>query len=53
MARRTSFGENLRFKTDSSSDGPEKGVPAILVAGMMGPGIVISRIPPKSPLHQT
>jgi cytochrome c len=27
---------NLRFKTDSSSDGPEKGVPAILGAGMMG-----------------
>jgi len=27
---------NLRFKTDSSSEGPEKGVPAILGAGMMG-----------------
>lgn len=27
---------NLRFKTDSSSDGPEKGEPAILDAGMMG-----------------
>jgi cytochrome c len=27
---------NLRFKTDSSSNGPEKGVPAILGAGMMG-----------------
>ncbi len=27
---------NLRFKTDSSSDGPEKGAPAILGAGMMG-----------------
>lgn len=27
---------NLRFKTDSSSDGPERGVPAILGAGMMG-----------------
>jgi cytochrome c len=27
---------NLRFKTDSSSDGPDKGVPAILGAGMMG-----------------
>jgi cytochrome c len=27
---------NLRFKTDSSPDGPEKGAPAILGAGMMG-----------------
>ncbi len=27
---------NLRFKTDSSSDGPEKNAPAILGAGMMG-----------------
>jgi cytochrome c len=27
---------NLRFKTDSSEDGPEKGHPAILRAGMMG-----------------
>ncbi len=27
---------NLRFKTDSSKDGPEKGAPAILPAGMMG-----------------
>lgn len=27
---------NLRFKTDSSSEGPEKGAPAILGAGMMG-----------------
>jgi cytochrome c len=27
---------NLRFKTDSSRDGPEKGAPAILRAGMMG-----------------
>jgi cytochrome c len=27
---------NLRFKTDSSDDGPVKGVPAILGAGMMG-----------------
>jgi cytochrome c len=27
---------NLRFKTDSGPDGPEKGVPAILPAGMMG-----------------
>src|SRR5947199_6892143 len=27
---------NLRFKTDSSKDGPEKGAPAMLPAGMMG-----------------
>ncbi len=27
---------NLRFKTDSGPDGPEKGAPAILRAGMMG-----------------
>jgi cytochrome c len=27
---------NLRFKTDSSEDGPNKGVPAIVAAGMMG-----------------
>ena len=28
--------QNLRFKTDSSSDGPEKNVPAIVGSGMMG-----------------
>ena len=27
---------NLRFKTDSSADGPPKGKPALLGAGMMG-----------------
>ena len=27
---------NLRFKTDSSAEGPEKGAPAIIGAGMMG-----------------
>ena len=27
---------NLRFKTDSSADGPEKGAPAVVGAGMMG-----------------
>jgi len=26
----------LRFRTDSSKDGPEKGAPAITPAGMMG-----------------
>jgi cytochrome c len=27
---------NLRFRTDSSKDGPEKGAPAIMPTGMMG-----------------
>jgi cytochrome c len=27
---------NLRFKTDSSDEGPAKGAPAIVAAGMMG-----------------
>ena len=27
---------NLRFKTDVSEDGPEKGTPAMVSAGMMG-----------------
>jgi cytochrome c len=27
---------NLRFKTDSSDDGPEKNAPALVDAGMMG-----------------
>ena len=26
----------MRFRTDSSKDGPEKGAPAITPAGMMG-----------------
>jgi cytochrome c len=33
---RNFWERNLRFKTDTSSDGPEKGVPAILGAGMRG-----------------
>jgi len=33
---RAFWERNLRFKTDSSEDGPEKGAPAILPAGMMG-----------------
>jgi transposase len=33
---RAFWERNLRFKTDSSKDGPEKGAPAILPAGMMG-----------------
>ena len=27
---------NLRFKTDVSADGPQKGAPALIAAGMMG-----------------
>jgi cytochrome c len=33
---RAFWERNLRFKTDSSEDGPEKGAPAIMPAGMMG-----------------
>jgi cytochrome c len=33
---RAFWERNLRFKTDSSQDGPEKGAPAIMPAGMMG-----------------
>lgn len=33
---RAFWERNLRFKTDSSRDGPEKGAPAIMPAGMMG-----------------
>ena len=33
---RAFWERNLRFKTDSSQDGPEKGAPAITPAGMMG-----------------
>jgi cytochrome c len=33
---RAFWERNLRFMTDSSQDGPEKGVPAIMPAGMMG-----------------
>lgn len=34
--KRRFFERNLRFKTDSSNDGPIKGVPALVPAGMMG-----------------
>ena len=34
--RESSAERNLRCKTDSSQDGPHKGAPAILGAGMMG-----------------
>jgi cytochrome c len=33
---RAFWERNLRFKTDSSSEGPDKGAPAIVGAGMMG-----------------
>jgi len=33
---RAFWERNLRFKTDSSGDGPEKGTPAIVGSGMMG-----------------
>jgi len=33
---RAFWERNLRFKTDSRKDGPEKGAPAIVPAGMMG-----------------
>jgi cytochrome c len=33
---RAFWERNLRFMTDSSKDGPEKGAPAIMPAGMMG-----------------
>jgi cytochrome c len=33
---RAFWERNLRFKTDSSKDGPDKGAPAIMPAGMMG-----------------
>jgi cytochrome c len=33
---RSIWERNLRFKTDSSKDGPQKGAPAIVPAGMMG-----------------
>lgn len=33
---RAFWERNLRFKTDSSQDGPERGAPAIVPAGMMG-----------------
>ena len=33
---RAFWERNLRLMTDSSQDGPEKGAPAIMPAGMMG-----------------
>ena len=34
--KRKFFERNLRFKTDPSDDGPAKGAPALVSAGMMG-----------------
>jgi cytochrome c len=34
--KRKFFERNLRFKTDSSDDGPTAGAPALVPAGMMG-----------------
>ena len=34
---------NLRFKTDSSDDGPEKNAPALVDAGMMGDRADVTR----------
>jgi cytochrome c len=34
--KRKFFERNLRFKTDSSDDGPTSGSPALVPAGMMG-----------------
>jgi cytochrome c len=43
---RAFWERNLRFKTDSSKEGPERGQPAILRAGMMGDrGFVIFAVP--------
>jgi cytochrome c len=33
---RAFWERNLRFRTDSSQDGPDKGAPAVMPAGMMG-----------------
>ena len=33
---RAFWERNLRLKTDSSDDGPQKGVPALVPAGMVG-----------------
>jgi len=33
---RASWEHTLRFKTDASADGPEKGAPALMGVGMMG-----------------
>src|SRR5206468_7264788 len=41
---RAFWERNLRFRTDSSKDGPERGAPALVRAGMMGDraGVIFS-----------
>jgi cytochrome c len=41
---RAFWERNLRFRTDSSTDGPERGAPALVRAGMMGDraGVIFS-----------
>ena len=47
---RAFWERNLRFTTDCSQDGPEKGAPAIMPAGMMGDrAAVIFAAPEESP----
>ncbi len=59
---RAFWERNLRFKTDSSRDGPNKGAPAIVGAGMMGDrasvifaspdeisGLIVSKCPSDRP----
>jgi cytochrome c len=45
---RAFWERNLRFRTDSSKDGPEKGAPAIMPAGMMGRASVIFAAPEET-----
>jgi cytochrome c len=44
---RAFWERNLRFTTDSSQDGPEKGTPAIMPAGMMGDRAAVIFAAPK------
>ena len=39
---RAFWERNLRLVTDSSQDGPEKGAPAIMPAGMMGDRVIFA-----------
>jgi cytochrome c len=44
---RAFWERNLRFMTDSSQDGPEKGAPAIMPAGMLGDRAAVIFAAPK------
>lgn len=44
---RAFWERNLRFMTDSSKDGPESGVPAIMPAGMLGDRAAVIFAAPK------